>query len=328
MDHGFVLTDQENRIRWCNHVLGKTYLTGQDEPFEGQYYEQVFGDIFLLPGEWEQVRNAFKKVTSRQCDRIRIDGLSVGSHDQPVRMIDVVLDGLVNPVILSEEGWVAWHFYDVTSYRTTEENLQALLRHSSDGIYLIDTLCRPLVFNPACERITGYDAQDVIHQSEMFAMIFIGEHVQTRAYGRAAIFLREGNEVRINVDLFRSGLVRPVVQESLITKRDGEHQWVEVNYGPVTDEKGDLIYLIGIVRDISRRRQMEEQLRLATKLATLGELTSAMAHEIKNPLGIIHSSAEIIMNPERPEGQKNQAAHFICEEARRLDQKIQVFLKF
>ncbi len=328
MDHGFALTNNGGNVCWCNHDLGEICLARSSEPFEGRNYEQILGSIFLLPEEWVRVQKAYEEVSGRRTDRVRIDGLSIGRNDQPARMIDLVLDVLVNPAISPEEVWVAWHFYDVTSYRSTEENLQALLRHSSDGIYLIDTCCRLLVFNPACERITGYDAQDVMHQSGSFAAIFIGEDIQTRAYGRVALFLREGDKVSVNVDLFKNDESGSVVQESLIRKKDGECQWVEINYGPVMDETGELIYLIGIVRDISRRRQMEEQLRIARKLATLGELTSAMAHEIKNPLGIIHSSAEIIMNPDRPEEQRREAAQFICEESRRLDQRMQVFLKF
>ena len=84
--------------------------------------------------------------------------------------------------------------------------------------------------------------------------------------------------------------------------------------------------------DVTSRRNaeetLEEQLRLSRKLATLGELASAVAHEIKNPLGIIVSAAEIVMNPGRPEEQRRQAATFILEEAKRLDERLQSFLKF
>jgi signal transduction histidine kinase len=53
-----------------------------------------------------------------------------------------------------------------------------------------------------------------------------------------------------------------------------------------------------------------------------------MTHEIKNPLGIILSAAEIVGNPDRPEDQKRMAAGFIRQEARRLDERLQAFLKF
>ena len=99
MDHGFALTDSGGDVRWCNHDLGEICLAGSSEPFEGQNYEQILGNIFLLPEEWGRVRKAFEKVSGRQADRVRVDGLSIGRNDQPVRMIDLVLDVLVNPAI-------------------------------------------------------------------------------------------------------------------------------------------------------------------------------------------------------------------------------------
>jgi signal transduction histidine kinase len=87
-------------------------------------------------------------------------------------------------------------------------------------------------------------------------------------------------------------------------------------------------YFNDVTTQVKAEEELEAQLRLSRKLATLGELASAVAHEIKNPLGIILSAAQIVMNPDRPDDQKRQAAVFIQEEAKRLDERLQSFLKF
>jgi len=83
-----------------------------------------------------------------------------------------------------------------------------------------------------------------------------------------------------------------------------------------------------VVRDISARKQLEEQLILSQKLATLGELVSGLAHEIRNPLGIIRSAADIVSNEERPAPQRREAADFIKDEADRLNRTMKALLNF
>ncbi|MDD1762999.1 MAG: ATP-binding protein, partial [Methanothrix sp.] len=119
-----------------------------------------------------------------------------------------------------------------------------------------------------------------------------------------------------------------MMKERSIRARDGARKWIAVSHVPIMDDSGHVVHVLGIVRDVTERRQLEDQLRLTRKLATLGELAGAMAHEIKNPLGIILSAAEIVGNPDRPEDQKTLAAGFIRQEATRLSERLQAFLSF
>lgn len=56
----------------------------------------------------------------------------------------------------------------------------------------------------------------------------------------------------------------------------------------------DKIFLLGISEDISERKSNQQQILESSKMATLGELSSGLAHEINNPLAIILSSAELL----------------------------------
>ncbi len=64
------------------------------------------------------------------------------------------------------------------------------------------------------------------------------------------------------------------------------------------------------------------------KLAAVGQMTAGIAHEIKNPLGIIQGSAQVVSNPSRPLEMREKAAQFIMEEVDRLNNTLTAFLDF
>ncbi len=77
------------------------------------------------------------------------------------------------------------------------------------------------------------------------------------------------------------------------------------------------------------RRELEQQLHEAQRLATLGKMVASVSHEIKNPLGIVRSTAEILgkrLSKLAP-GNEHLSA-IIVEETKRLDGIVREFLDF
>jgi signal transduction histidine kinase len=77
------------------------------------------------------------------------------------------------------------------------------------------------------------------------------------------------------------------------------------------------------------RRKLEEQLHEAQRLAALGKMVAAVSHEIKNPLGIVRSTAEMLgkrMSKVAPGNE--QLTDIIVEETNRLDGIVREFLDF
>jgi signal transduction histidine kinase len=85
---------------------------------------------------------------------------------------------------------------------------------------------------------------------------------------------------------------------------------------------------INKARDEERRR-LEGKLHHAERLASLGEMVASVSHEIKNPLGIIHSTAEILNKRLRDQAPSSKhLAEIIITETSRLDDIVREFLDF
>jgi two-component system, NtrC family, sensor histidine kinase HydH len=71
---------------------------------------------------------------------------------------------------------------------------------------------------------------------------------------------------------------------------------------------------------------IEEQLRRAERLSALGELSAVLAHEIRNPLGSIRGTAEILRDDFRPGDRKYEFLEILINEADRLNRVVEEFL--
>ncbi len=76
------------------------------------------------------------------------------------------------------------------------------------------------------------------------------------------------------------------------------------------------------------RLKLEEKLQQAEHLSTIGQMTAAVSHEIRNPLGIIKSSSQLLRKKMEKAGQETRIADIIVEESSRLDHIITDFLNF
>jgi len=64
------------------------------------------------------------------------------------------------------------------------------------------------------------------------------------------------------------------------------------------------------------------------KLASVGQLLAALAHDIKNPLGVIRSSAQLVLDEKQTDGVKREVAQYVIDEVDRLTHRINHFLRF
>jgi len=84
-----------------------------------------------------------------------------------------------------------------------------------------------------------------------------------------------------------------------------------------------------LIERAGEQKRLEEQLQQSEKLASIGQMVATLAHEIRNPLGIIRSSAEVLVKKANPDPSRVQKlCGIIVEEASRLSEILTDFLDF
>lgn len=84
------------------------------------------------------------------------------------------------------------------------------------------------------------------------------------------------------------------VMEFQIISLQGRRRWMETHVAPLRDSREKIIALLGITRDITARKHAEDEVRLhyrelahASRVNTMGEMASGLAHELNQPLAAI-----------------------------------------
>jgi len=81
-------------------------------------------------------------------------------------------------------------------------------------------------------------------------------------------------------------------------------------------------------QDLTDIKRMEEQVRQADRLAAIGRLAAGLAHEIRNPIGSIRGSVEVLRGSLNPQGDDRRLMDIVLRESDRLDAIIRDFLQF
>jgi PAS domain S-box-containing protein len=103
--------------------------------------------------------------------------------------------------------------------------------------------------------------------------------------------------------------------------------YVEVSTSPIFNENRDVKGSVHVMRDISERKQMEQQLMLTDRLASVGELASGVAHELNNPLTSVIGFSQLLMEGEIPDNIKEDLS-LINSEAQRAANVVKNLLTF
>jgi PAS domain S-box-containing protein len=137
--------------------------------------------------------------------------------------------------------------------------------------------------SPACKRISGYEPREFIENSSLSNEIVVPE--DRDIWGQH--FHDSRSELKPREIQFR------------IRRQDGEIRWIEHACQAVVDNQGEILGFRASNRDITKRKQLEieaqqhrEELAHLVRVATMGELSAALAHELNQPLTAILSNAQ------------------------------------
>jgi PAS domain S-box-containing protein len=121
--------------------------------------------------------------------------------------------------------------------------------------------------------------------------------------------------------LFRAQLERADVvlhRETQLRCYDGTTIWVNEDARVIRDQNGAVLHYEGSLEDITERKRMETYVLHTERLAAMGRMAAALAHEIRNPLQAIQSHLELVLDfPIAPE-EREEYLRFCCQEVSHL----------
>ena len=161
--------------------------------------------------------------------------------------------------------------------RESKETIQALIEGSPLAIVTFDPEGRITSWNPAAERMFGWNA--------------------TEAIGRFHPIVPENK--RDEFLRFRDRAMRgEVFTDVEVTRRRKDGSPVDISFStaPLTDSKGRITGIMSIISDVTHERRMEEQLRRAQKMEVVGRLAGGIAHDFNNLLTAVTGYSELLLS--------------------------------
>ncbi|MFB3923148.1 MAG: PAS domain S-box protein [Terriglobia bacterium] len=169
---------------------------------------------------------------------------------------------------------------DVTQVKLAEEErarLSLAVEQAAEAIVITDLEGTITYVNPAFERVTGYS--------------------RAEALGQNPRILKSGKQ---NEDFYKElwkTLARGDVWIGRFTNRrkDGTTYEAEAVLSPVRDMAARIVNYVAVERDVTRERQLEEQVRQSQKIEAVGRLAGGVAHDFNNLLTIISGYSDLLL---------------------------------
>jgi PAS domain S-box-containing protein len=236
------------------------------------------------------------------------------------------------PLTMLGKTYLMGIFSDITDRKEAEEALRnsearyrMLADNVTDSIWTMDMDLRLTYSSPAFTKLTGYTLEEV--QDLTIGQILTPASVESITSRILDVFARE-----------QSGGLDPsevLTAEVELYCKDGSTVWTETSARFLRDENGQAIGMLGVSRDITERKRveeekqrMEQQLLLSGRLAAVGELAAGVAHELNNPLAAVQGYAQLLATKQDLDEAIRQDVETIYREAQRASRITANLLSF
>lgn len=226
---------------------------------------------------------------------------------------DIAVHALVG-IILLFDVYVVFQQVQLSRFRKQlaerEELFRLIGENAADMIAVVDTKGQRLYNSPSYEKLLGY-SQEELGKTSAFEQI--------HADDRTAV-VDAANDAR------RTGMGRTV--EYRIRHKDGRWLTLESTASVVRNRDGEVTRLVIVNRDITQRKQLEEQLYRSQKLEAIGRLSGGVAHDFNNLLGLMIGYSEALQERIPPDDPYREAVDEIQNAGKRAAALTQQLLAF
>ncbi|MDD4588291.1 MAG: PAS domain S-box protein [Heliobacteriaceae bacterium] len=199
-----------------------------------------------------------------------------------------IKDVVVTVTLLPATGQSIVSLADITKHKQTEEvlrsahqQLEAIIEFLPDATFVIDNAKWVIAWNRAMEKMTGVKKEDVIGKgNQAYAVSFYGKPRKMLidlVTLPAPVLDREYQSVeRKGRTLFVEGFAPAAYQGQ------GAYLWGTAS--ALYDNAGNRIGAIESIRDITERKQIEQNMARLERLNLVGEMAAGIGHELRNPM--------------------------------------------
>ena len=195
--------------------------------------------------------------------------------------------------------------------RQSEERYRTILEDMGKGYYESDLAGNITFVNDSMCRILGYGNEEMIGTNYRR---YMGKEKARQIYKDANGVYRKGKPARW-------------FSWEFLTK-SGETRLIEASIAPRFNAQGEVAGFRGIFNDITGREAIEQQVLMTSKLASIGELASGVAHELNNPLTGVMGYAQLLIENKNIPLEVKSDLHKVYQESQRAAKIVQNLLSF
>ena len=184
---------------------------------------------------------------------------------------------------------------------------EAVVAGLPDAVVGVDQELRIVLWNPAAEALFGRSSRRVL-----------GRTLKT-------VFPRDTSLARHLADTVATGESRSEAEAS-VESVDGRQIHVSIMAAPLAGRSGAVTAAVAVVRDITRLRQLEAEMRRGDTLAAAGQMAMGLAHEIRNPLGAIRGAVQLMKRELGEDTRWHEYTDVLLKEVERVNRIIGMML--
>lgn len=163
--------------------------------------------------------------------------------------------------------------------RESEEKYRTIIENMEEGYYEVGLLGNMALFNDSLTKILGYSSGDL---TGMNYQQFVEDSSRRPIQAAFDQVYKTNNSTRVT--------------DLRILKKDGSLGSVDCSISLVTDHEGNPTGFRGILRDMTERKRLEEQVRQSAKMEAIGTLAGGIAHDFNNILFVIMGYCELALD--------------------------------